>query len=146
MIDREIPLPLTRRCRLLELSRSSQYCRPVPVSDRDLELMRAIDEIHLTHPFYGSRRIRDALNDKGFDVGRDHVRTLMRKMGIEALYRKPNLSRANQAHKVYPYLLRDLRIERANQVWASDITYVSMAKGFAYLVAIMDWHSRRVLA
>ena len=108
--------------------------------------MRAIDEVHLKHPFYGSRRIRDALNDEGHDVGRDHVRTLMRKMGIEALYRKPNLSKANPAHKVYPYLLRELEITRANQVWATDITYIPMARGFAYLVAIMDWHSRRVLS
>ena len=146
MIIREHDLPLTRQCRLLELSRSSQYYQPVPASDLDLELMRAMDEIHLKRPFFGSRRIRDALNDQGYDVGRDHVRTLMRKMGIEALYRKPNLSRANQAHKVYPYLLRNLEITRANQVWATDITYVPMARGFAYLVAVMDWHSRRVLS
>ena len=146
MIDRGHDLPLAQQCRILELSRASQYYQPVPVSERDLELMRAIDEIHLKHPFYGSRRIRDALNDAGHDVGRDHVRTLMRKMGIEALYRKPNLSKANPAHKVYPYLLRELEITRANQVWATDITYIPMAKGFAYLIAIMDWHSRRVLS
>lgn len=146
MIDREHDLPLTQQCRILGLARSSQYYQPVPVSDGDLELMRAIDEIHLKRPFFGSRRIRDQLNDQGYDIGRDHVRTLMRKMGIEALYRKPNLSRANQAHKIYPYLLRELKIERANQVWATDITYIPMAKGFAYLIAVMDWHSRRVLS
>jgi putative transposase len=146
MIDREHDLPLAKQCRILKLSRSSQYYQPVPVSDIDLRLMRAIDEIHLKRPFFGSRRIRDSLNDLGHAVGRDHVRTLMQKMGIEALYRKPNLSRANRAHKVYPYLLRDLKIERANQVWATDITYIPMAKGFAYLIAVMDWHSRRVLS
>lgn len=146
MIDRGHDLPLAQQCRILQLSRSSQYYQPVPVSERDLGLMRAIDEIHLKHPFYGSRRIRDALNDAGHDVGRDHVRTLMRKMGIEALYRKPNLSKANSAHKVYPYLLRELEITQANQVWATDITYIPMARGFAYLIAIMDWHSRRVLS
>lgn len=146
MIIRDHELPITQQCQLLELSRSSLYYQPVPVSDDDLALMRAIDEIHLKRPFYGSRRIRGALNDLGYDIGRDHVRTLMRKMGIEALYRKPNLSRANQAHKIYPYLLRDLKIDRANQVWATDITYIPMAKGFAYLIAVMDWHSRRVLS
>ena len=146
MIDRGHDLPLAQQCRILELSRSSQYYQSVPVSERDLGLMRAIDDIHLKHPFYGSRRIRDALNDAGHDVGRDHVRTLMRKMGIEALYRKPNLSKANSAHKVYPYLLRELEITQANQVWATDITYIPMARGFAYLIAIMDWHSRRVLS
>lgn len=146
MIDRGHDLPLAQQCRILELSRSSQYYQPVAVSERDLERMRAIDEIHLKHPFYGSRRIRDALNDAGDDLGRDHVRTLMRRMGIEALYRKPNLSKANPARKVYPYLLRELEITRANQVWATDITYIPMARGFAYLIAIMDWHSRRVLS
>jgi len=123
MIDREHELPLTQQCRMLELSRSSQYYRPVPVADADMKLMRAIDEIHLRLPFYGSRRIQDALNKQGYEIGRCHVRTLMRKMGIVTLYRKPNLSKANRAHKVYPYLLRDLKIERSNQVWATDITY-----------------------
>ena len=146
MLTREHALPLTRQCKILNLSRSSQYYRPVAVSQEDLGLMRAIDEIHLKRPFFGSWRIRDDLDDLGYEVGRDHVRTLMRKMGIEALYRKPNLSKAKAAHKVYPYLLRDLQIEQSNQVWASDIAYIPMAKGFAYLVAIMDWHSRRVLS
>lgn len=146
MFIREHELPLTQQCKILNLSRSIQYYRPVPVSQEDLGLMRAIDEIHLKRPFFGSWRIRDDLDDLGYEVGRDHVRTLMRKMGIEALYRKPNLSKAKAAHKVYPYLLRHLQIEQSNQVWASDIAYIPMAKGFAYLVAIMDWHSRRVLS
>ena len=146
MIDREHPLPLTRQSQILELSRSSLYYEAVPVSNRDLELMRLIDEIHLKYPFMGSRSIRDQLQDKGHQVGRQHVSTLMKKMGIVALYKKPNLSRPNLQHKVYPYLLRGLEITRANQVWAADITYLPMARGFCYLVAIMDWSSRKVLA
>ena len=146
MIDREHPLPLTRQSRILELSRSSLYYLSVPVSDRDLELMRRIDEIHLKHPFMGSRSIRDQLQDMGHKVGRQHVSTLMKKMGIAAMYRKPRLSKPHPDHKVYPYLLRDLKINRANQVWAADITYLPMARGFCYLVAIMDWASRKVLA
>jgi putative transposase len=108
--------------------------------------MRLIDEIHLKHPFMGSRSIRDQLQDMGHDVGRGHVSTLMRKMGIAALYRKPRLSKPHPAHKVYPYLLRGMEITRANHVWATDITYIPMARGFCYLVAIMDWASRKVLA
>jgi putative transposase len=118
----------------------------VPVSARDLELMRLIDEIHLKYPFWGSRSIRDELRDRGYEVGRLHVSTLMKKMGIEALYRKPRLSKPHPDHKVYPYLLKGLEITRANQVWAADITYLPMARGFCYLVAIMDWASRKVLA
>lgn len=146
MISSEHPLPITRQCHLLELSRSSFYYREAPVSDRDLTLMRQIDEIHLNYPFYGSRRIRNELEDRGYHVGRGHVVTLMRKMGIEAIYRKPRTSIPHPAHKIYPYLLRGLDIDRANQVWAADITYLPMARGFCYLVAIMDWSSRRVLA
>ena len=146
MIDREHPLPLTRQSRILELSRSSLYYEAVPVSDRDLELMRLIDEIHLKHPFMGSRSIRDQLQDMGHKVGRQHVNTLMKKMGIAAMYRKPRLSKPHPDHKVYPYLLGNLNISRANQVWAADITYLPMARGFCYLVAIMDWASRKVLA
>jgi putative transposase len=108
--------------------------------------MRLIDEIHLKHPFMGSRRIRDQLKDMGHEVGREHVSTLMRKMGIAALYRKPRLSKPHPAHKVYPYLLRGMEITRANHVWATDITYIPMARGFCYLIAIMDWASRKVLA
>jgi putative transposase len=146
MIDRKHSLSLTRQGQILELSRSSLYYESVPVSFRDLELMRLIDEIHIKHPFMGSRSIRDQLQDKGHQVGRQHVSTLMKKMGIAALYKKPNLSRPNLQHKTYPYLLRGLEITRANHVWAADITYIPMARGFCYLVAIMDWASRKVLA
>jgi putative transposase len=140
------PLPVSRQCVLLELPRSTYYHVPKPVSDEELELMRLIDRCHLEHPFYGSRRIRDWLGDEGYQVNRKRVQRMMRTMDLAAPYPKPNLSRANQAHKVYPYLLRNLEIDRPNQVWATDITYIPMAKGFVYLVAIMDWYSRRVLA
>jgi putative transposase len=146
MIEREHALPLSQQSKILELSRSSLYYRAVPDNARDLEIMKLIDEIHLKYPFYGSRSIRDELRDQGYKIGRGHVSTLMKKMGIEALYRKPRLSKPHPGHKVYPYLLRGLEITRANQVWAADITYLPMAKGFCYLVAIMDWASRRVLA
>jgi putative transposase len=146
MIDRQHELPLTRQSKILELSRSSLYYRAVAVSERDLQMMRIIDEVHLKYPFYGSRNIRDELRDRGYNVGRDHVSTLMKKMGIEALYRKPRLSKPHLGHKIYPYLLRGVEIIRANHVWATDITYLPMAKGYCYLVAIMDWASRRVLA
>jgi len=146
MIDREHPLPLTRQSEIFALSRSSLYYEAVPTSARDLELMRLIDELHLKYPFMGSRSIRDQLQDRGYKVGREHVGTLMRKMGIAALYRKPNLSKPHPQHKVYPYLLRGVEITRANHVWAADITYLPMARGFCYLVAIMDWASRKVLA
>ena len=146
MIDRDHKLPLTRQSQILELARSSLYYEAVPISADDLELMRLIDEIHLKHPFMGSRSIRDQLQGMGHQVGREHVRTLMRKMGIAALYRKPNLSKPHPQHKVYPYLLRGMDITRANQVWAADITYLPMARGFCYLMAIMDWASRKVLA
>jgi putative transposase len=146
MIDRGHPLPLTRQSQILELSRSSLYYEAVPMSARDVELILLIDEIHLKYPFMGSRSIRDQLQDIGHRVGRDHVRTLMRKMGIAAMYRKPRLSKPHPAHKVYPYLLRGMEITRANQVWATDITYIPMARGFCYLVAIMDWASRKVLS
>jgi len=146
MIGRDHMLALTRQSEIFELSRSSLYYKAVPFNVRDLELMRLIDEIHLKYPFYGSRRIRDELQDQGYNIGRGHVSTLMKKMGIEALYRKPRLSKPHPGHKIYPYLLRGMAITRANQVWAADITYLPMAKGFCYLVAIMDWASRRVLA
>ena len=146
MISRQDELPLTCQSKILQLSRSSLYYRAVGVSERDLEMMRIIDEVHLKYPFYGSRNIRDELQDRGYKVGRGHVSTLMKRMRIEALYRKPRLSKPHPGHKIYPYLLRDLDITRANHVWASDITYLPMAKGFCYLVAIMDWASRRVLA
>ena len=137
---------MTRQCEILELCRSSLYYEPVPISPKELELMRQIDEIHLMYPFYGSRKIRDELWAKGYNVSRGRVRRLMRKMGIEALYVKPRLSLAHPDHGKYPYLLRGLKITKPNQVWAADITYIPMEKGFCYLVAVMDWASRMVLA
>ena len=146
MIDRTHSLPVTRQCQLLNLNRSTVYYQPMGVSDEDLELMRLIDESHLKRPFYGSRRIRDDLQDLGYPVNRKRVQRLMRKMGIMALYPKVNTSRPGKGHKIYPYLLRGLTIDRPNQVWATDLTYIPMAKGFVYVVAIMDWYSRKVLA
>ena len=146
MVDRTQPLPVTRQCALLDLPRSTFYHLPKPVTDEELELMRLIDRCHLEHPYYGSRRIRDWLEDEGHQVNRKRVQRLMRTMGLAALYPKRNLSVANQRHKVYPYLLRGLVIDRPNQVWATDVTYIPMARGFVYLVAIMDWYSRRVLS
>jgi putative transposase len=139
-------LTVTRRCELLSVPRSSAYYQPREESPEDEALMRSIDEIHLRLPFFGSRRIVDELADLGRRVNRKCVQRLMRQMGLAALYPKPNTSRANHAHKVYPYLLRGLAIERPNQVWCADITYIPMRKGFVYLVAIMDWHSRKVLS
>jgi len=146
MIDKEHTLPVTKQCRILNISRSGVYYMPVPVSDKDRELMRLIDEIHLEEPYLGSRGMKRILRMKGCSVGRIHVRTLMRKMGIEALYRKPRLSKPHPGHKIYPYLLRGLDITEANSVWCSDITYIPMARGFCYLVAVMDWTSRKVLS
>jgi putative transposase len=146
MINKEDKLPVTRQCELLDLSRSGIYYKPVPLSAMDVELMRQIDEIHLLCPFYGSRNIRNELWGKGYKIGRDRVRRLMRRMGIEALYVKPRLSIPHSGHVKYPYLLRGLEITKANHVWATDITYIPMARGFCYLVAIMDWSSRKVLA
>ena len=139
-------MPLTRQCRLLNLSRSGIYYNPVPVSDQDRDLMRLMDEIHLEYPYMGSRGIKNELWNKGHQIGRRHIRTLMGKMGIEAIYQKPRLSEPHPGHTVYPYLLRGLSITEANTAWASDITYIPMAKGFCYLVAIMDWASRKVLS
>lgn len=146
MIDKEHPLSITKQCHILQLSRSSVYYEPVPVSDEDRELMRMIDEIHLEEPYLGSRGMKSALRMKGHRVGRIHVRTLMRTMGIEAIYQKPRLSQPHPSHTIYPYLLRGLDITEANQVWCSDITYIPMARGFCYLVAVMDWASRKVLS
>jgi putative transposase len=146
MIKREHQLSLSKQCQLLNISRSSIYYQPVGNNTRDLDLMRLIDETHLKWPFLGSRRIRDELMDHGYNVGREHVRTLMRKMGIKALYCRPRTTRPQPGNKIYPYLLRNTEITRANHVWAADITYLPMARGFCYLVAIMDWASRRVLA
>ena len=144
MIQSDQPLPVTRRCELLKVARSTAYCRPGPVSHEDLVLMRLIDEIHLELPFYGSRRIRDELETRGHPVNRKRVQRLMRHMGVAALYPKRRTSAPGRDHKVYPYLLTGVSVERANQVWATDICYLPMAKGFMYLVAVMDWLSRRV--
>jgi len=146
MIDRTDPLPVKRQAEALGLSRSTVYYQPRPVSESDLALMRRIDELHLEYPFAGARMLRDFLTREGVRIGRKHVSTLMRRMGIEALYRKPNTSKRHPAHAVHPYLLRGLSIDRPNQVWAMDITYIPMARGFVYLAAVVDWHTRRVLS
>jgi len=135
-----------RQCELLGLCRSSLYYHPKPVSEADLALMRRIDELHLKHPFLGARRLARMLQREGIEVGRCHVGTLMQLMGIEAIYRKRRTSIPDKGHKIYPYLLGTVAIERPNQVWAADITYLPMAKGFAYLVAILDLYSRKALA
>ena len=146
MIDPDHDLSVKRQAELLNISRGTVYYLPRAVSQEDLRLMRRIDELHLERPFAGSRMLRDMLKREGFDVGRKHVATLMARMGIEALYRKPNTSKKHPGHTVHPYLLRGLTIERANHVWATDITYVPMECGWVYLCAIVDWASRRVLA
>jgi len=146
MIRPDHALPIKRQAQLLGISRSSVYYLPRQVSDTDLAIMREIDELHLEYPFAGARMLRDMLKAKGFVIGRKHVSSLMKRMGISAIYRRPNTSKSNPAHKIYPYLLRDLDIYRPNQAWATDITYIPMKRGFVYLVAILDWFSRRVLA
>lgn len=146
MIDRSHDLPVTRQAKLLGFARSSAYYHPVPVSEADLALMRRLDELHLEVPSAGSRMLRDLVNREGFVVGRKHVATLMKRMGIEALYRKPNTSKRHKAHMIYPYLLRGISVSRANQVWAMDITYIPMARGFVYLCAVVDWASRKILS
>jgi len=146
MIDPEHALSIVRQAKELEISRSTVYYQPRPVPDADLFLMWRIDELHLNYPFAGSRMLRDMLGQQGLEVGRRHVRTLMRRMGVEAIYRKPNTSKPAPGHRIYPYLLRGLAITRPNQVWAMDITYIPMARGFVYLAALVDWFSRRVLA
>jgi putative transposase len=146
MIDRGHELALTRQAKLLKLSRSSVYYRPRPVSPADLAIMRRIDELHLEYPFAGSRMLRDLLRGEGIQTGRQRVARMMKRMGIEALYRRPNTSKPAPGHKIYPYLLRGLAVTRVNQVWAMDITYIPMARGFVYLAAVVDWFSRRVLS
>ena len=146
MIDRGHELALIRQAKLLKLSRSSVYYRPRPVSPADLAIMRRIDELHLDYPFAGSRMLRDLLRGEGIAIGRQRVARMMKRMGIEALYRRPNTSKPAPGHKIYPYLLRGLAVDRPNQVWAMDITYIPMARGFVYLTAVVDWFSRRVLA
>ena len=147
MIEREHDsLSLSRQCRLLGLNRSALYYTPVGESAENLALMRRIDELYLQYPFYGSRQMARHLAREGVTVGRHRVRRLMKLLGLEAIYRKPRTTVANPEHRVYPYLLRGLTIDQANQVWCADITYIPVQGGFLYLVAIMDWASRRVLA
>ncbi len=146
MIDRTHDLPLTRQAEVLKLSRSTVYYRPRPLSAATLAIMRRIDELHLEFPFAGSRMLRDFLTAEGIEIGRERVARLMRRMGIEAVYRRPNTSKPAPGHKIYPYLLRGVAIDRPNFAWGMDITYIPMARGFVYLAAIVDWFSRRVLA
>ena len=146
MIDRTHALPITQQAKVLNISRGSVYYRPRPVSAGDLGVMRRLDQLHLDYPFAGSRMLRDLLCREGIKIGRRRVATMMKRMGIEAIYRRPNTSKPAPGHKIYPYLLRGLKVERPNQVWAMDITYIPMARGFVYLAAVVDWFSRRVLA
>lgn len=146
MINRTHALPLVRQCQLLELSRSTVYYQPTSVSSADLTLMRRIDELHLAYPFAGARMVRDLLRREGHMIGRKRVRTVMVRIGIDALYRTPKTSQRHPAHRVSPYLLRHLEITRSNHVWAADITYIPMMRGVVYLFAVLDWASRRVLA
>ena len=146
MIDPEDKLSIQKQSKLLKVSRSSVYYKVRPLSEDELKLMRAIDELHLEHPFAGSRMLRDFLLRDGVRVGRRHMRTAMRRMGVEAIYRKPNTSKPAQGHKIYPYLLRNVAVTRANQVWSTDISYIPMKRGFVYLIAVIDWFSRRVLS
>jgi putative transposase len=146
MIDRQHPLPVTRQCQLLALPRSSVYYAPQPVPAATLALMRQLDDLHLEYPYAGSRMLRDLLRLRGVVVGRKHVATLMRRMGIHALYRHPRTTQPHPGHRVFPYLLRDREITLPNQVWAMDLTYLPMRHGFLYLVAVLDWATRRVLA
>ena len=146
MIDDTHDLPIRRQAELLEVSRSNVYYLPRPASEADLAVMRRIDELHLNYPFAGARMLRDMLNREGIPIGRKHVSTLMAKMGIAAIYRKRNTSAPHPKHPVYPYLLKNLTIDRPNHVWATDITYIPMRRGFVYLVAILDWATRKVLA
>jgi putative transposase len=146
MIDRKHDLPVTRQAQVLQISRGAVYYHPRPVSVVDLAIMRRIGVLHLDYPFAGSRMLRDLLRRAGISVGRRHVAALMKRMGIEAIYRRPHTSKPAPGHRIYPYLLRGVTIDRPDQVWCTDITYIPMARGFVYLVAIVDWFSRRVLA
>ena len=146
MIDRSHDLPVARQAKVLNISRGSVYYKPRPVSAGDLAIMRRIDELHLDYPFAGSRMLRDLLCREGRQIGRQHVTTMMKRMGIEAIYRRPNTSKPALGHKIYPYLLRGLKVEGPNHIWAMDITYIPMARGFVYLAAVVDWFSRRVLS
>src|SRR5919201_4869936 len=139
-------IALERQCALLDLNRSTYYYIPRQESELNLKIMRAIDEEFTRYPFYGARKMRTYLQEQGFKIGRELVARLMRVMGLEAQYQKPKLSKPSSENKVFPYLLRGVRIDHCNQVWSTDITYIQMRKGFLYLVAVMDWYSRYVLA
>ena len=146
MIDHSHELSISRQANVLNISRGSVYYQPRPVSAGALAIMRRIDALHLEYPFAGSRMLRDMLGREGVEIGRQRVSTMMKRMGIEALYRRPDTSKPAVGHKIYPYLLRGLKVERPNQVWATDITYIPMARGFVYLAAVVDWFTRRVLS
>jgi putative transposase len=146
MIDRTHDLPITRQAKALSISRGSVYYLPRPVSEADLAIMRRLDRLHLEFPFAGARMLKGLLSADGCQIGRRHVKTLMRRMGIEALYRRPRTTKPEPGHKIYPYLLRGMEITRPNQVWAMDITYIPMERGFVYLAVVLDWFSRRVLS
>ncbi len=146
MIAREHDLSITRQAEIVGISRGSVYYLPRPVPASDLEIMRRLDRLHLEFPFAGSRMLRGLLAAEGCKTGRRHVKTLMKRMGIEALYRRPRTTKPEPGHKIHPYLLRGLEIVRPNQVWAMDITYIAMARGFVYLAVVLDWFSRRVLS
>ena len=146
MINRSHELPLTKQASLLNLSRSSLYYQSRPIAPADLTVMRRIDELHLNYPFAGSRRLRDLLRAEGIEIGCERVATMMKRMDITAIYRRPNTSKPAPGHKIYPYLLRNLAVTRPDQVWAMDISYIPMARGFVYLAAVIDWFTRRVLS
>ena len=146
MIEPAHDLTITKQAKALNISRGSVYYLPRPVPEADLAIMRRLDRLHLEFPFAGSRMLRGLLAAEGCKIGRRHVKTLMRRMGIEALYRRPRTTKPEPGHKIYPYLLRGLEVTRPNQVWAMDITYIPMARGFVYLAVVLDWFSRRVLA
>jgi putative transposase len=146
MIDRGHHLPISKQAEVLRISRGSVYYLPRPVPEADLAIMRRLDRLHLEFPFAGSRMLRGLLVAEGSQIGRRHVKTLMQRMGIEALYRRPRTTKPEPGHKIYPYLLRDMAVTRPNQVWAMDITYIPMARGFVYLAVVLDWFSRRVLS
>ena len=146
MIDRAHDLPIAKQAKALNISRGSVYYLPRPVPEADLAIVRRLDRLHLEFPFAGSRMLRGLLAAEGCKIGRRHVKTLMRRMGIEALYRHPRTTKPEPGHKVYPYLLRGVEVTRPNQVWAMDITYIPMARGFVYLAVVLDWFSRRVLS
>jgi putative transposase len=146
MIDRKHDLSITKQAEVLQISRGSVYYLPRPVPDADLAIMRHLDRLHLEFPFAGSRMLRGLLALQGYKIGRRHVKTLMKRMGIEALYRRPRTTKPEPGHNIYPYLLRGMEITRPNQVWALDITYIPMARGFVYLAVVLDWATRRVLS